>query len=82
MYSSETFGESQKDIKDNIKSLSRKKTRKIKPDFLKRNKKITLYLTQREKEEIENLTAETEAEQDLIKKLLNKIYNINLYIAS
>ena len=64
------------------KILDEKKIRTKKPDYLRRDKKITLYLNRKEKQEIESLTGDFEGEQDLIKKLLNKTYNLNIQVSS
>lgn len=59
------------------------KGRKLKPQEFKRDKKITLYLTETEKNSIIALTSGTyQAEQDLIKELLNEKYNLNLTLGS
>lgn len=69
-------------IKEDLNKTITKKIRIKKPDYLRRNRKITIYLNKQEKEEIEALTGDYESEQDLIKKLLNKTYNLDLKLSS
>lgn len=50
------------------------------PD-LKRTERIQIYLSKNEKDELKKFIRDKETEQNFVKRILNKVFNLNLKIA-